>query len=265
MVDRRLSGDTIAVPELRIEIDGRDADAAALWSTVSGYGHFTAMQVRNRRTRGLTLHLARLEAANRELFDAGLDRERVRGLIRHALRGVEDASVRVYVFESDGEPATMVTVRPPGGVASPQRLQSVRFQRPDAHLKHLATGQAYYARLARRNGYDDALLTADDGVVSESAVANVGLFDGSGVVWPDAPQLHGITMQLLERVLPERGVPSRREPVRVRDLPSFAGVFLSNARGVAAVDGVDDVSLPVPAERLQAVTDAYNAVPWDDI
>lgn len=35
-----------------IEIDGRPANAEALWSTVSAYGHFTAMQVRGRRTRG---------------------------------------------------------------------------------------------------------------------------------------------------------------------------------------------------------------------
>ena len=78
----------------------------------------------------------------------------------------------------------------------------MRYQRPDAHIKHLATGQAFYSRLARRNGFDDALLTAADGIVSESSIANIGFFDGSGVVWPDAPILHGITMQLLESSYP---------------------------------------------------------------
>ena len=72
---------------MRIEIDGREADAGQLWSTASAYGHFTAMQVRAGRTRGLTFHLDRLEAANAELFDSGLDRERVVALIRHALGG----------------------------------------------------------------------------------------------------------------------------------------------------------------------------------
>ncbi len=103
----------------------------------------------------------------------------------------------------------MVTVKPPGEVSTPQRLQSVRYQRPDAHLKHLATGQSYYSRLARRNGFDDALLTGDEGVVSESAIANIGFFDDFGVVWPDAPNLHGITMRLLEGELPKQGVQSR--------------------------------------------------------
>ena len=130
-------------------------------------------------------------------------------LIRHALREVEDASVRIYVFESDEEPAVMVTVKEPGDVSSPQP-ESVRYQRPDPHLKHLATGQAFYSRLARRNGFDDALLTGPDGLISESSIANIGFFYGSGVVWPDAPLLHGITMQLLEHQLPEFRVPSRR-------------------------------------------------------
>jgi branched-subunit amino acid aminotransferase/4-amino-4-deoxychorismate lyase len=223
------------------------------------------MQVRARRTRGLALHLARLEAANRELFEAELDDKRVRELIRHALRDVGDASVRVYAFESDDEPTIMVTVKQPGGVSTPQRLQSVRYQRPDAHLKHLATGQGFYSRLARRNGFDDALLTTSDGVISESSVANIGFFDGSGVVWPAAPFLHGITMQLLERKLVELGVPSRRAPVRLHDIASFEGAFLSNARGVAAVSQVDGMSLPMQARRMETIADAYASVQWDII
>jgi branched-subunit amino acid aminotransferase/4-amino-4-deoxychorismate lyase len=251
------------VPHL--EIEGRAVSAEAAWSTASAFGHFTAMQVRTGRTRGLGLHLSRLEAANRELFDAALDGERVRALIRHALGRTEDASVRVYCFEADTDPAVMVTVKEPGGVHSPQRLQSVRYQRPDAHLKHLATGQGYYSRSAHRNGFDDALLTGDRGAVSESATANIGFFDHSGVVWPDAPLLHGITMQLLERSLPDLGVATRREPVLLREISTFEGAFLSYARGVAVVSGVDDVPLPEQAKRMKALADAYASVPWDTI
>lgn len=250
---------------MRIEIDGREVDAEQLWSTASAYGHFTAMQVRGGRTRGLALHLDRLEGANAELFDSGLDRERVVALIRHALGRVGDASVRVYSFEAANKPAIMVTVKPPGEVSTPQRLQAVRYQRPEAHLKHLATGQSHYSRLARRNGFDDALLTGDEGVVSESGIANIGFLDHSGVVWPDAPHLHGITMQLLERELPERGVQSRYAAVRLRDVPSFAGAFLSNARGVAVVNQIDDVAVPLDEERFETIAAAYAGVAWDTI
>jgi branched-subunit amino acid aminotransferase/4-amino-4-deoxychorismate lyase len=223
------------------------------------------MQVRARRARGLALHLARLEAANRELFEAEFDGTRVRELIRHALRDVEDASVRVYAFESGDEPTIMVTVKQPGNVSTPQRLQSVRYQRPEAHLKHLATGQDFYSRLALRNGFDDALLTTADGVISETSIANIGFFDASGVVWPAAPCLRGITMQLLERKLVELGVPTRRAPVRLHDIAAFDGAFLSNARGVAAVSEVDGMSLPMQARRMETIADAYAAVPWDII
>jgi branched-subunit amino acid aminotransferase/4-amino-4-deoxychorismate lyase len=249
----------------RLEIDGREVRAEVAVAVSSGFGHFTAMQVRGGRTRGLELHLARLERANRELFGVGLDGKHVRTLIRHALDGTADASVRVYVFEGHAEPATMVTIKPPGGVSSPLRLRTVRYQRPDAHLKHLATEQGLHTRRTRAEGFDDALLTGDAGVISESATANIGFFDRDGVVWPDAPMLRGITMQLLERQLPGRGEPVRHEPIHVEDVSAFEGAFLSSARGIAVVSAIDDVVLPERAVRMTALVDAYDAVPWDEI
>jgi branched-subunit amino acid aminotransferase/4-amino-4-deoxychorismate lyase len=141
----------------------------------------------------------------------------------------------------------------------------VDYRRPLPHLKHLATGQAFYTRLAHGEGFDDALLTDPDGVVSETATANICFSDDAGIVWPDAPKLEGITMQLLERVLPDAGVPSRRAPVRLEDVPRFAGAFVTNARGIAAVARVDGAELPVDAARLARLRDAYDSVPWDPI
>lgn len=247
---------------MRIEIEGHPPSAEALWATASGFGHFTAMQVRGGRTRGLELHLTRLEAANHELFGVGLDGDRVREFVRHALGDFVYASVRVYVFESADEPVVMVTVKEPAEPTTPQRLLPVEYQRPDAHLKHLATGQGYYSRVARRSGFDDALLTATDGYISESATANVAFLD-DGVVWPEGPFLHGITMQLLERALPEAGVRSRRTPVRLADIPSFRGAFVSNARGLALVSGIDSLSLSTDPARMRAVADVYASLPWD--
>lgn len=102
-----------------IEIDGRPPDASELWDSVSSYGHFTAMQVRGGKARGVGLHLQRLEAANLEVFGIGLDAERVRVLVRHALGDTQDASLRVYIFETPTEPTTLVTVKPPGEMATP--------------------------------------------------------------------------------------------------------------------------------------------------
>lgn len=251
--------DTVTVP--LIEIDGRPATAATLaHPALVNYGHLTVMQVRDGRTRGLALHLARLDEANRELFGEGLDGERVRELLRHALRDVRDASVRVGVFRPDDAVSVMVAVRPPRPEPDrPWTLRTAVYERPAAHVKHLGTfGQIYHGRRAESAGYDDALLVDRDGVVSEGAITNLGCHDGSSVVWPDAPALHGITMRLLERA-----VPSRRAPVHVTDLSSYATVFVTNSGGIAAVSRVDDVRLPVSEPIMKSLTEAYASVPWD--
>jgi branched-subunit amino acid aminotransferase/4-amino-4-deoxychorismate lyase len=253
---------------VHIEIDGRGVTVEQLSAAApAGYGHFTAMQVRNGRVRGLGLHLARLDAANREMFGAGLDAATVAGHIRHALSDqTRDASVRVYVYEAPDGPAVMVTVRPPATMApGVWRLQTVPYQRSLAHLKHIGDfGQGYFQRLVRSNGFDEALLTGPDGIICEGSITNIGFSDGTGVLWPDAPALAGVTMQLLQRALAERGVPSRRAPVRVSDLGSFAA-FVTNSHGIAPVGQVDDLTLPVDDVLMPAVTQAYESAAWDQI
>jgi branched-subunit amino acid aminotransferase/4-amino-4-deoxychorismate lyase len=254
-----------------IEIDGGPATADQLaYPALANYGHFTAMQVRAGAVRGLGLHLARLDAATRELFDVGLDGDLVRAHARHALgAGIADASVRIGVFQPDGaeRPSVMVVVRPSAGPPSAgQRLTAVEYQRPVAHLKHVGTfGQFYYGRAAERAGFDDALLTGPDGVIAEGAITNIGFFDGSTVLWPSTPSLAGITMQLVARALAERGIPSRSGMVHLADLLSFRAVFVTNSLGVAPVTQVDDQVLAEDPEFIRGLSEAYESVPWDPI
>ncbi len=174
---------------LTLEINGRAATAGELRAlALGGYGHFTAMQLRGGRTRGLQLHLDRLDAANREMFGAALAGGQVRDLIRHALGArVRDASVRVIVQQpvEQEPPWVMVTIRPPADPLPDSSLQQVAYQRSLAHLKHTGDfGQSYYGRLAERNGFGEALLTGPDGLISEGSVTNIGFFDGTAVVSP---------------------------------------------------------------------------------
>jgi branched-subunit amino acid aminotransferase/4-amino-4-deoxychorismate lyase len=250
---------------MTIEIDGEPPGAEEAWATVSSYGHFTALQVRDGKTRGLARHLRRLESATKETFGVPLDLDRVRALIRHALGTTKDGSVRVYVFEGSRDPRVVVTVKPPAQVESPQQLRSVPYRRPSPHIKHVTTDQGFYRRRAQQQGADDALLTYADGTVCETTMANIGFLDASGVVWPEAEMLHGITMQLLEEVLPRRDVPMRRVPIRASGVSSFEGAFLSNARGIAAVSQIDGAELATPVDRLSDLLDAYASVPWDVI
>jgi hypothetical protein len=60
-------------------------------------------------------------------------------------------------------------------------------------------------------------------------------------------------------------VQSRRATVRLRDLASFEGAFLSNARGVAIVSEVDELAVPLSEERFEAIAAAYAAVAWDPL
>jgi branched-subunit amino acid aminotransferase/4-amino-4-deoxychorismate lyase len=254
------------VPE-RIEIDGGAATVEELWAAVFTYGHFTAMQVRDLRTRGIELHLRRLDAATGELFVSSLEGDRVRELIRHALADRRDASVRVYVFSRDGVPSVIVTVRPPGGVPTvPQRLEPIVYQRPLAHIKRVGGfAEIDHTSLAKRHGYDGSLLTGPEGEISEGGIANIGFFEGPTVVWPAAPHLHGITMQLLEGALAERGTPSRRASVSLADVSSFEGAFLTNARGIVAIGTIGDQTLSVDEGRMRELQDTYASVPWNEI
>jgi branched-subunit amino acid aminotransferase/4-amino-4-deoxychorismate lyase len=256
---------------LRLEINGEPATVEQLaYPAIVNYGHFTAMQVRRGRVRGLGLHLTRLDSATRELFGVGLEGGLVREYIRHALgTGDLDASVRVGVFQEDsgGRPSIMMVLRPPGQRPSvPQRLTAVSYLRPVARFKHVGTfGQIYHGEAAERAGYDDALLTGPGDVISESTISNIGFFDGNAVIWPAGPSLEGITMQLVSAALAERGIPSRRETTRVADLPSFRSVFLTNSLGVTPVRQVDDKILSLDPGFTRDVVDAYESVPWDQI
>jgi branched-subunit amino acid aminotransferase/4-amino-4-deoxychorismate lyase len=265
--DPEMAGQTI--PAVHTEIDGRSATIGQLRTIApAGYGHFTAMQVRQRRVRGLGLHLGRLDAANREMFGSPLDAARVLGYIRHALGArTADASVRVYALEAPGGTAVMVTVRPPGALPpGPWRLRTVSYQRPLPHLKHVGDfGQGYFRRQALRQGFDEALLTGPGGTICEGSITNVGFSDGASVMWPSAPVLDGITMQILERMLPGHGMPSQRLPVRISNLGSFTAAFVTNSRGIAPVGRIDDVTLPVDQALMDTLTGAYESAGWDPL
>ncbi len=255
----------------RIEIDGHAATIRSLWSTEErGYGHFTAMQVRDRKVRGWDLHLARLKEGSEALFGADLDGGHVRELIQHALRDdVRDASVRVYVFASDADaaPTVMVTVREPASMPStPQSLQSVPYQRSLAHIKHIGDfGQAYFGRLATKNGFDGALLVGPDGVVAEGSITNIGFAERDKIVWPDAPALHGISMQVLKRELTKASIPWGHRSVNLADLGAFDGAFVTNSRGIAPVGRVDEIILSANAELVSTIVRLFDAAAWDPI
>lgn len=247
-----------------VEVNGQQANEEAIaLLDHEGWGHFTAMQVRNGCTRGLDLHLARLDAAHREIYENPLDGELVRARIRHALDGRPDASVRVYGYWA----GLIVTVRGPQQVlARPYAMTTQHFQRPLARLKHVGSwGQGRFHELATAAGFDEGLFVDETGRISEGNITNVGFWRGGSVIWPDAPKLEGITMQVLRRELAACGIRQAERIVHVQELASYDGMILCNSRGWAPVSRVDETLIPENFEFTDAVSAAYEKCPRDQI
>lgn len=257
-------------------IEGRPATADELRAlALAGYGHFSSMQVRRRAVQGLDLHLRRLKAGNRELFDAGLDDARVRGAILAALdaAGVDDASVRVTAFAPGFDPSRpdrpqavelLVSVNPPRQAdPKPVRVKTFAFQRPLPQVKHVGLlPQFHYRRRALREGADDALFVDPRGRISEGSVWNIGFWDGHQVVWPQAEALRGTTERLLQAGLDEAGVPQRHAPVEARALGGFRAAFAANANGIWPVAGIDETVLRPDPALMGLLSRALERQPW---
>lgn len=59
--------------------------------------------------------------------------------------------------------------------------------------------------------------------------------------------------------------PTRRGPVRLADLPSFTGAFVTSSLGVAPVGRIDGTIFPVDPGLMKTVTEICESVPWDAI
>lgn len=250
-----------------VEVDGRAATADMLADVgFRGYGHFTAMQVRGRRVRGLDLHRDRLDRQHHAVFGRGLDVDLVQDHLRHAVADVPDASVRVVVTADPDETTRVaVTVDDPVEVPEqPLRLMSVGAERDVPDVKHLGTFlQGYQHRRAVAAGYDDALFVGRGGRVLETSIWNVGVVLDGAVVFPEGPLLPGITMLLLLRHAPSAGISVSSRPLSLREATGADAVFLTNSYGVARVASVDDEPLDAAHPMVDRLAAAYRDVPLD--
>lgn len=209
------------------------------------------MRVDDQRVRGLTLHLERLTRDCRRIFDADLDPDRVRHLLRHTLADTAGSVlVRVTVFDpdlelgrpgADAEPQLLVTTRPAATAPLPPlRLQSTPHCRELPEVKHVGLfGALRWRRVAQRNGFDDALFTDAGAAISEAATSNIGFVDGERIVWPEADCLAGVTMRLINKA---RQADATTTPVTLSDLAGVDAVFATNAVvGVRSVSAVDSI------------------------
>ena len=240
----------------------------------AGYAHFTAMQVRGGKVRGLDLHLQRLGFASMELFGRALPDERVRSYLRAALEaGPADVSLTATMYSSSGEfsadgdhaePDVLVrTGQPASGPAGPLTLATVEYDRFLPALKHVGeVAKTYLMRRAVQDGFDDAAFVDRRGRLSEATIWNLAFWDGDAVVWPDAEMLVGTTMGIVRRQLDRLGVPQRVQQITPGDLPDLAGAVVMNSwtPGVA-VHRIGPTPVPEAPRFLDLLHRAYEAEP----
>lgn len=259
----------------RTQLNGRDATVSDLTPLAfAGFAHFTAMQVRDGKVRGIDLHLARLRSASLEFFGRAMPDEQVRQFLRSAReQGPGDLSLTATMFSRNGEftptgadddPAILVRTAPHcDGPAGPLKLATVEHERPLVSIKHVGEAtKTLYLRQAVERGFDDAAFIDATGRISEATIWNLAFWDGKAVIWPEAAVLPGITMGILRRQLKRLGVPQHREAVTLERLEDFKGAVVMNSwtAGIA-VSTIDKVDLPVSKQFTDLLHNAYTNEP----
>lgn len=266
---------TPAAPATTTRRNGREAGAPDLAPLAfAGYAHFTAMQVRDGRIRGLDLHLARLRHGSLELFGRALPDDRVRSWLRAALTDAPaDLSLTATVYLPSGEftvatpdeaPELLIRTAPPAtGPEGPLSLAVVEHERFLPSVKHVGEpAKTYFLRQAVGQGHDDVAFVDRRGRLSEASIWNLAFWDGSAVVWPAAGMLDGVTMGVVRRQLDRLGVAQQVREVTPADLPALAGAAVMNSwtPGVA-VRRIGATPLPEAREFVALLHRAYQAEP----
>jgi branched-subunit amino acid aminotransferase/4-amino-4-deoxychorismate lyase len=238
----------------------------------AGYAHFTAMQVRDGRVRGLDLHLARLRAASIEMYGQALPDQQIVMALRAAIQaGPADVSLMATVYSPAGEftvagtevqPEMLVRTGPPAtGPDGPLALAAIPHERMLPSVKHVGeVAKTYLLRAAAAQGFDDAAFVDRQGRLSEASIWNLAFWDGEAVVWPDAAMLTGTTMGIVRRQLDRMGVPQRVQAVTQESLRDLRGAVVMNSwtPGVA-VHRIGAAALPAAPRFMELLHAAYGA------
>lgn len=240
----------------------------------AGYAHFTAMQVRNGKVRGLDLHLSRLRAASQQMFGQTLPDTTITQALRKAIdAGPSDLSLTATIYSPAGEFTVahgdapldvLVRTGPPSsGPSGPLALAALEHERMLPSIKHVGeVAKTYLLRHAAARGFDDAAFVDRHGRLSEATIWNLAFWDGQSVIWPDAAILTGTTMGIVQRQLERMAVPQQVRAITLDALPAMKGAVVMNSwtPGVA-VKRIGDIALPDAPEFLERLHAAYQADP----
>ncbi|KUM35717.1 aminotransferase class IV [Arthrobacter sp. EpRS71] len=244
----------------------------------AGFAHFTAMQVRGGRVRGLDLHLNRLREGSDLLFGHHLPDSSILENMSAALTAADsaDSSLMVYISTRPGEfrfaadPDLNVLVKfadPVTPPATPLALDLVQHERHVALVKHVGeVSKTLLLRHAKERGFDDAAFMDRSGRISEATIWNLAFWDGTGVTWPKADILYGVTMQILQRQLRAEGVVQETRQITAASIAeaTSAAVLNSWSPGIG-VHSIGGQRLAASLEFVHLLHDAYQLEPLERI
>ncbi|MBV7263498.1 aminotransferase class IV family protein [Photobacterium sp. WH24] len=215
--------------------------------TFAGHAHFTAMQVRNGKIRGLDLHIERLQQASHHLFGKSLSNEAILHQIRDVLRsGENNRSLMVYVYSDSGEftpredsSRLNILIRQSAasdGPHGPLTMKTFAHERILPSIKHVGEiAKTHLMRQAVNQGFDDAIFTDNQGRLTEASIWNLAFWDGEAVIWPKGAKLRGTTMQIVQRQLDAMQIPQQEQNITETNLlcSQAAAVMNSWTPGIA--------------------------------
>lgn len=242
------------------------------------YGHFTSMQVRQKKVRGLRLHLQRLEQSSLQLFQCSVHNDTIQAYIRHILAD-DDApcSLRIHVFvrpehlhtAKEEHLQVLITKSAPLYPGSdPIAVKSYTYERILPAIKHagIALGILAYKQQALAAGFDDVLYTDSQGNISEGSVWNIGFYDGKKVVVPTTPALPGITLQLITAKLPQFGIEVISRAIHLDELANFTSAFAMNSILIGqSIARINDRRFTVDPAFSAVLEEAYARNDWEPV
>ncbi|QJB30964.1 aminotransferase class IV [Chitinophaga oryzae] len=261
------------------ELDGKPLSTADMPRLMAlQYGHFTAMQVRSRKVKGLRLHLERLARSSNQLFGCQVPEQHLLDCLHHITQEQEDCSLRLNVFTTafgqtiirEKDLYVLITKTPAVEPATqPLKVKSAPFKRllPEIKYGGIVSGILAYRRQAMAAGFDDVLYVDEQQHISEGSIWNVGFYDGQSIVLPATPALPGIMVQLLSDSLWGNGVAVVHRNISLTQLYEYKNAFYTNSvnhRGM--ITQIDQQVFDHSQETLADILErAYEAVPWDNL
>ena len=113
-------------------------------------------------------------------------------------------------------------------------------------------------RQAITRGFNDTVFEDSQGRLSEATIWNLAFWDGNSVIWPEASNLTGVTMQLLQRQLSALDVDQKTKPIyRNESLGQLAGVVMNSWTPGVAIARIGDQRLVADTAFTSLLHSAY--------